>query len=96
MKKFVVHIIPNAHLDPVWLWDYREGLNEGVATCRTILYDSGRPILERAQQAGVARADVEVQDAMRLVQGLGAVAFPSDDDRDRVVGLAIDGLRAAH
>lgn len=37
MKKFVVHIIPNAHLDPVWLWDYREGLNEGVATCRTIL-----------------------------------------------------------
>lgn len=37
MKKFVVHVIPNAHLDPVWLWDYREGLNEGVATCRTIL-----------------------------------------------------------
>ncbi|MBS0631907.1 MAG: glycoside hydrolase family 38 [Verrucomicrobia bacterium] len=37
MKKFIVHIIPNAHLDPVWLWDYREGLNEGVATCRTIL-----------------------------------------------------------
>jgi alpha-mannosidase len=37
MKKFVVHVIPNAHLDPVWLWDCREGLNEGVATCRTIL-----------------------------------------------------------
>lgn len=37
MKKYVVHVIPNAHLDPVWLWDYREGLNEGVATCRTIL-----------------------------------------------------------
>ncbi|MBP6506291.1 MAG: glycoside hydrolase family 38 [Opitutaceae bacterium] len=37
MKKFVVHVIPNAHLDPVWLWDAREGLNEGVATCRTIL-----------------------------------------------------------
>jgi alpha-mannosidase len=37
MKKSVVHVIPNAHLDPVWLWDFREGLNEGVATCRTIL-----------------------------------------------------------
>jgi alpha-mannosidase len=37
MKEFVVHVIPNAHLDPVWLWDYREGLNEGIATCRTIL-----------------------------------------------------------
>ncbi len=37
MKKTVVHVIPNAHLDPVWLWDYREGLNEGVATCRAVL-----------------------------------------------------------
>lgn len=31
------HLIPNAHLDPVWLWDWREGLNEGLVTCRTIL-----------------------------------------------------------
>ena len=37
MKKITVHVIPNAHLDPVWLWDFREGLNEGVATCRTVL-----------------------------------------------------------
>jgi alpha-mannosidase len=37
MKKTIVHVIPNAHLDPVWLWDYREGLNEGVATCRAML-----------------------------------------------------------
>ncbi len=37
MKKTVVHVIPNAHLDPVWLWDFREGLNEGVATCRSML-----------------------------------------------------------
>ena len=37
MKKTVVHVIPNAHLDPVWLWDAREGLNEGVATCRAML-----------------------------------------------------------
>jgi len=32
-----LHLIPNAHLDPVWLWDWREGLNEGITTCRTIL-----------------------------------------------------------
>ncbi|WP_342750922.1 hypothetical protein OH491_06760 [Termitidicoccus mucosus] len=31
------HIITNAHLDPVWLWDWREGLNEGIATCRAVL-----------------------------------------------------------
>ena len=75
-----------------------EGLNREspvLYNCRTILYGSGRPILERAQRAGLARADVSVEDAMRLVQGLAAVVFPSDDDRDRVVSLAIDGLRAA-
>lgn len=31
------HLIANSHLDPVWLWDWREGLNEGITTCRTIL-----------------------------------------------------------
>jgi alpha-mannosidase len=32
-----IHLIANAHLDPVWLWDWREGLNEGIQTCRTVL-----------------------------------------------------------
>lgn len=31
------HLIPNAHLDPVWLWDWKEGLNEGIITCRAVL-----------------------------------------------------------
>ncbi|HEY1684551.1 MAG TPA: hypothetical protein VGG19_07300 [Tepidisphaeraceae bacterium] len=35
--QYVFHLIPNAHLDPVWLWDWREGLNEGIITCRAIL-----------------------------------------------------------
>ena len=36
MKK-TIHLIGNAHLDPVWLWDRREGLNEGITTVRTML-----------------------------------------------------------
>ncbi len=35
--RYRFHLIPNAHLDPVWLWDWREGLNEGMVTCRTVL-----------------------------------------------------------
>jgi|GEM_PF-357790 len=34
---YVFHLLPNAHLDPVWLWDWQEGLNEGVTTVRTVL-----------------------------------------------------------
>lgn len=35
--KPVFHLIGNAHLDPVWLWDWREGANEGIITCAAIL-----------------------------------------------------------
>jgi alpha-mannosidase len=37
MTKTTFHLIANAHLDPVWLWDWREGLNEGITTVRTVL-----------------------------------------------------------
>lgn len=33
----VFHLLANAHLDPVWLWDREEGLNEGIKTCRTMV-----------------------------------------------------------
>lgn len=33
----VLHLVANSHLDPVWLWDRREGLNEALATVRTVL-----------------------------------------------------------
>ena len=36
MKK-IIHLLPNAHLDPVWLWDRSEGLNEGIRTCRALV-----------------------------------------------------------
>lgn len=32
-----IHLIPNAHLDPVWLWDWREGFTEMVTTTRLLL-----------------------------------------------------------
>lgn len=34
---YVFHLIGNSHLDPVWLWDWREGMNEGLITVRTML-----------------------------------------------------------
>jgi alpha-mannosidase len=37
MPKIVFHLLPNAHLDPVWLWDWREGLNEGLRTVQAVL-----------------------------------------------------------
>ncbi len=30
-----IHLISNAHLDPVWLWDWEEGAGEALSTFRT-------------------------------------------------------------
>ena len=30
MKK--LHLICNSHIDPVWMWDWEEGLGEAVST----------------------------------------------------------------
>ena len=29
----MLHMIGNAHLDPVWLWRWPEGCAEAIATC---------------------------------------------------------------
>jgi alpha-mannosidase len=37
MKKTTLHMIGNAHLDPVWLWQWQEGFQETKATFRSAL-----------------------------------------------------------
>ncbi len=34
MNKPVIHLICNAHLDPVWLWEWEEGAAEAISTFR--------------------------------------------------------------
>jgi alpha-mannosidase len=34
MKKKKLHMIGNAHLDPVWLWQWQEGFQEVMSTFR--------------------------------------------------------------
>ena len=35
MPRTTVHVVMQAHLDPVWLWPWQAGLDEALATCRT-------------------------------------------------------------
>jgi alpha-mannosidase len=52
-----LHLIANAHLDPVWLWDWREGLVEGVSTSRAIL-----DIMDRDPQLTFIRGEALIYD----------------------------------
>ena len=58
------------------------------------MYESGEPLLRRAQSAGLVRDDIAIDDAVRLVAGVAGVAFPTPGQRERVVDMALDGLRA--
>ncbi|MCX4766555.1 TetR/AcrR family transcriptional regulator [Streptomyces sp. NBC_01275] len=75
----------------------REALEDGseiFQACRDSMYAAGGPLFERAQQAGQARADMDFGDLLRLVAGITATAFVDDAQRDRVLAIALDGVRA--
>ncbi len=62
-------------------------------SCREVLYGAGEPLLERAQAAGRARADVSFQDVLHLVNGLSGATYTDDEQRERVLTMALDGIR---
>ena len=65
-----------------------------IKGCRAMMYDAGGPLFERAQAAGVARADVTFDDLLRMVSGLTAGGYVDDAQRERVLTIALDGVRA--
>ncbi|TPW76568.1 TetR/AcrR family transcriptional regulator [Schumannella soli] len=74
-----------------------EGLNNRESTvfaqCRSVMYGSGEPVLQRAQAAGAVRGDVSISDVVRLISGVAGVVVDDDAQRDRLIQLAMDGLR---
>ncbi|GAB3889507.1 TetR/AcrR family transcriptional regulator [Kibdelosporangium lantanae] len=65
-------------------------------SCHTMVYDSAEKLINRAKQAGVVRADVDVRDLLKLVNGIALTADGTDDDPglvDRLITLVLNGLR---
>lgn len=62
-------------------------------TCHAAIQDAGRPLLVRAQAAGVVRDDLEFIDVIRLVSGITMIKNSTPDDVRRVLAVALDGLR---
>jgi AcrR family transcriptional regulator len=74
----------------------REALDdqsEIFVACRESMYGAGGPLFARAQEAGSVRGDMEFGDLLRMVAGIMATAFEDEAQRDRVLGIALDGVR---
>lgn len=74
-----------------------EALNrdsEMMRSSRAAMYEAGEPLFDRAREAGEVRDDVTFDDVLRMISGITAGAFVDDAQRDRVLRIALDGVRA--
>ncbi len=63
------------------------------AHCRAALTGAGGPLLERAQEAGLVRTDVDIADVIHLVSGIAKLSTLEPEQVRHVLDVAIDGLR---
>jgi AcrR family transcriptional regulator len=64
-----------------------------LLSCRIAIAEAGTALLERAQKAGVVRADTTVTDVVRMVAGIAMVPTTDPEQKVRLLELALDGLR---
>ncbi|MBQ0993818.1 TetR/AcrR family transcriptional regulator [Micromonospora sp. H61] len=88
LHRFVAYVATKRALAEQLLHD-----SEIFASCRTEIFSAGEPLMRRGQAAGVVRDDIGFDDVVRLISGLTMAQFPSPEQRDRVLGVALDGLR---
>ncbi len=62
-------------------------------SCRASLYAAGEPLLERAQEAGAVRSDVEFSQVMQMMMGISKVPASDPGQTAHILRIALDGLR---
>jgi AcrR family transcriptional regulator len=61
--------------------------------CRAALFEAGEPLLKRAQEAGVVRADVTIAEVIQMVVGIAKIPTSEPGQTDHILRIALDGLR---
>jgi AcrR family transcriptional regulator len=89
LQRFVAYVATKRAI-----WESLNRDTDSFREARTAMYAAGTPLFERAQAAGEARTDVSFDDMLRMVSGLTGAGFVDDAQRDRVLQIALDGVRA--
>ena len=63
------------------------------AGCRSMLHSAGEPLLRRAQDAGIVRPDVTIDEVIRMVGGIAKIPTDEPGEIQRLLSVALDGLR---
>jgi AcrR family transcriptional regulator len=62
-------------------------------SCSGAIYDAAEPLLKRAQDVGEVRGDVDITDVTKMVSGIAGLRTVERPEVERLVGIALDGLR---
>ena len=89
----VVGYLITKHALAAELLDYVDRDAPLFKTCRTALFDSGEPLLARAQEAHAVREDVTLAEVIQMVGGIAKIANAEPEQIDRILTIALDGLR---
>jgi AcrR family transcriptional regulator len=92
LRRFVGYVATKQALAEE-LFAYTGPNPEVFATCRSPLFAAGGPLLERAQEAGAVRRDVDINDVLQIVSGIAKLSTPDPAHRSRLLDVALDGLR---
>jgi AcrR family transcriptional regulator len=64
-----------------------------LLTCRAAITGAAGGLVERAQRSGAVRTDTDLMDILRMVGAIATVPGADDAQKQRMLELALDGLR---
>ena len=73
-----IHLICNAHLDPVWLWSWEDGLTEALSTFRVACdFCDDTPGFIFCHNEAVLYQWVEENDPVRIANAMALLNLPA-------------------
>lgn len=92
LRKFASYVTTK-HALAGELMAYMDGQAPMFLRCRQSIAAAGEPLLTAAQHAGAVRGDARFMDVVRMVGGIANIPNAEPGQVDRILEVALDGLR---
>jgi AcrR family transcriptional regulator len=92
LERFIAYLATKRAL-AAELMNYLDQDAELFQVCRASLFESGEPLLRRAQDAGVVRRDITIGGLIQMVVGIGKIPNTEPGQTEHLLRIALDGLR---
>jgi AcrR family transcriptional regulator len=92
LHRFVAYLATKQALASELL-DYVDREAALFQSCRVALFAAGEPLLRRAQDAHVVRADTDLSEVIQMVGGIAKIPASAPGQIDHILDIALDGLR---